>query len=239
MKGILSVVSELVDEYWPESTLGVILSTLAKTGLEVASGIVNMPEDLVNQFVSWFNDPQNPNKIPILGPLGERIGVTTADFIQNPSLDSSVQMFAAYSEAFLTAYGAYQLTSSNVAASGYNVNDTFRGGKFREITLKPGTQLQRVFQEGVNDPVGSFTTRGATVRRISSTASSDTAIQELGLKETSQVRPNRLTTLELTKPTPAKIGFIKGGGENAIQVVIDRANLGNIRQIPGSTIILK
>ena len=114
--------------------------------------------------------------------------------------------------------------------SGFDPTSTFRGGKFREIILKPGTRLERAFEEGVNGPLSPYTTRGATARRITSTKS---AVYELGLEKTSGVRPNTVTTLEVTRPIKVKVGFVKDGGKRAVQYVIDPkdATSGAVREI--------
>jgi hypothetical protein len=114
------------------------------------------------------------------------------------------------------------------AESGFDPTSTFRGGKFREIILKPGTRLERAFEEGVNQPFSPFTTRGATARRITST---EGAINGLGLRNTSGVRPNTVTTLEVTRPIKVKVGFIKDGGKRAVQYVIDPKDKNSLREI--------
>lgn len=48
----------------------------------------------------------------------------------------------------------------------FNVGETFTNGRFREITLKPGTELDRAFQKGVNSPKSPFVTRGSTSQRV-------------------------------------------------------------------------
>ena len=100
----------------------------------------------------------------------------------------------------------------------FDIASTFRNGKFREITLKPGTVLERAFEEGKNSPIGTFLTRGSTARNINSTQE---AVVKLGLKGTSNLSPNTISTLEVTAPIKAKIGFIEGGGTRAVQIVID------------------
>jgi hypothetical protein len=122
--------------------------------------------------------------------------------------------------------------SAGAVRGNFDVTSTFRDGRFRDITLQPGTQLERAFQEGVNDPIGSFMTRGSTAHRITSTNS---AVNELGLRGTSNVNPNRLTTIEVTQSTPAQIGFIDSAGSRSTQIVVNRNNLSNLRRVPGTT----
>jgi len=123
-----------------------------------------------------------------------------------------------------------------VVDESFDVANTFRGDKFREIILKPGTLLVRVFKKGVNRAVGRFTTRGNTAKRLTST---EAAITELGLEGTSNIKPNRITTLEVLETIKAKAGFIEGGGKKAFQIVLDRSDLGKVRRVPRSTRILK
>jgi RHS repeat-associated protein len=111
-KYILGLLNQLFNEYQPESALGVILSTLFGTALEIANGIMNTPEALIDQFIDWLNDPLNPWKIPIAGPIAESIIDTTVAFYQNPSVDTFVQMWGAWGEGFLTAFGAYELAKA-------------------------------------------------------------------------------------------------------------------------------
>jgi RHS repeat-associated core domain len=118
----------------------------------------------------------------------------------------------------------------------FDVADTFRNRKFREITLKSGTLLDRAFQEGANRPIGSFTTRGSTTKRLTST---EAAIKELALEGTSNIKPDRIVTLEVLESTKAKAGFINGGGKNAFQIFVDRSDLDKLRVVPGSIRVLE
>jgi hypothetical protein len=101
-----------------------------------------------------------------------------------------------------------------------DLSTTFRGERFREIALQPGTRLERAFEEGATAPVGSFTVRagGAASRNLTS---SEAAVIELALGETSGAVPTHVSLLEVTAGTGARIGFIEGGGKNAIQIVVE------------------
>jgi hypothetical protein len=114
---------------------------------------------MIDQFMDWFDDPLNPNKIPILGPLGKRIGTTTADFVQNPSVDTFVQMWGAWGEGFLATLGGYELAKGVIrpvkttptvledlrAAAGRAVKEvgTGKGGAY-------GTRVHSAFEREVN-----------------------------------------------------------------------------------------
>ncbi|MDA0739889.1 MAG: hypothetical protein O2999_08580 [Nitrospirae bacterium] len=128
---------------------------------------------------------------------------------------------------FLPNFGA------TVKVGGEAFENTFRNGRFKEITLNPGTRLDRVFEEGVNNPIGSFTTRGVTSSTLTST---EAAIRQLAI---TGARPNRLTSLEVTRTTRAKVGFIEGGGKNAFQIVIDPSDFGNLRELKETIKILR
>jgi len=65
------------------------------------------------------------------------------------------------------------------------------------------------------------------------------AVDELALSGTSDIRPNRIVGLEVTEPIRVKIGPIADGGNRAFQIVVDRADLGALRQILGSTRVLE
>lgn len=126
--------------------------------------------------------------------------------------------------------------SAPKAGSGFDPTPTFRDGKYREVTLKPGTKLPRAYQEGVNKPVSPFMTDAATAQRITGP---DAAIEQLALKGTSDVRPDRIVTIEVTREIKAKVGYIEGGGEEAVQYVVDPNDLGALRVVPGSERTLK
>ena len=108
---------------------------------------------------------------------------------------------------------------------------TFQAGKFREITLQPGRMLERAFEEGVSRGVGQSTVRpgGVASRRLTSGVA---ATRELALAETSGAIPTAVSTLEVTEAVTARIGFIKGGGKGAIQIVVrEPAALREIRAL--------
>jgi RHS repeat-associated protein len=140
-KYILGLLNQLFNEYQPESALGVILSTLFGTALEIANGIMNTPEALIDQFIDWLNDPLNPWKIPIAGPIAESIIDTTAAFYQNPSVDTFVQMWGAWGEGFLLGYGAYEVAKGVTGAgkggtASVSETDVYSRPKPRKSTLQ-------------------------------------------------------------------------------------------------------
>ena len=94
--------------------------------------------------------------------------------------------------------------------------------------MTPFSKIQRVFEEGVTKAKGAFNTRGATAQRIKKT---EDAIIELNLGTTSGAKPNFISTFEVKSPTRAKIGFVEGGGKNAIQIFIDKKDFENLIEI--------
>ena len=111
----------------------------------------------------------------------------------------------------------------------FNVGETFTNGRFREITLKPGTELDRAFQKGVNSPKSPFVTRGSTSQRVTNT---EEARSVLALEGTSDVFPDTVTKLRVEESTRALIGPIKDG--NGFQIVIDPNDLPKVIEIPGA-----
>jgi RHS repeat-associated protein len=104
---------------------------------------------------------------------------------------------------------------------------TARNEKLRKIILKPGKLLQRAFEEGVNAPIGSFTTRGRTASMITST---EDAIRILALEGTSNVRPNRIATLEVLEEIKAFGGFIKNSSDtNAFEIIIRKSDFNKLK----------
>ena len=124
------------------------------------------------------------------------------------------------------ALGAPGVNSAMVHGAGkatgkaFDVADTFVGGKFRDVTLKAGTVLERAYEVGKNSALGQFMTRGRTTQAITST---EMAINILALKGTSNLRPNKMAQLELLQDIPAKIGFIEGSSmKNGFQIYLDK-----------------
>jgi len=115
----------------------------------------------------------------------------------------------------------------------FDVRTTFRDGRYREITLQPGTELGRAFQTGVNGPKGHFVTRGRTSELVTSTES---AQDVLALRGTSNIKPDTATKLQVNEPVRALIGPILGGRGN--QIVIDPRDLSKITEILGARRVL-
>jgi len=79
---------------------------LLKALTDLGYGIVSSPEAFVMGIMDFVQDPLNPVKIPILGPLGEALGVTTAMALEDPNAVTISQAVGAYAEAFLLVAGA-------------------------------------------------------------------------------------------------------------------------------------
>ncbi|MGE4234716.1 MAG: hypothetical protein AB7F43_15510, partial [Bacteriovoracia bacterium] len=142
-------------------------------------------------------------------------------FSQHPSVGTGVAV--GLDTAALVAPGissAMTHAAGNAAGRAFEVADTFAGGKFKNITLKAGTILQRAYEAGKNTPLGQFMTRGRTAEAITS---SQKAVDILALKGTSNIMPNRMAQLEILQDIPAKAGFIEGSSiKNGFQLHIDR-----------------
>lgn len=126
---------------------------------------------------------------------------------------------------FVDQSGSIALTETS---KGFDIIHTFRGNKYKEIILKPGTILERAYKQDITRPISNFTTRGATARRL---ISIETTIDELGLRGTSHVRPDRVAILEVMRPIKVKVGFIQNGGKRAVQYVVDSKDWGALRHI--------
>lgn len=111
----------------------------------------------------------------------------------------------------------------------FDVRDTFTNRHYREITLQPGTELDRAFQQGVNSPKSPFLTRGATADRVTST---EQARSVLALEGTSDVFPDTVTKLRVEDPSRALIGPISGG--EGFQIVVDPRDLSKIVEVPNA-----
>ena len=86
-----------------------------------------------------------------------------------------------------------------------------------------------------NKSIGSFTTRGRTASKITST---EGAISILALEGTSNLRTNRVVTLEILEQIEAFAGFIKNSNvRNAFQIIIDPKDFDKLREF--STRILE
>jgi len=159
---------------------------------------------------------------------------------KTPSLGYCVPM---YGGAFEQSYGWYINKQSfefgvvpNKPIGGFgfdefnfDVRDTFTNGRYREITLQPGTELDRAFQQGVNGPKSPFLTRGTTAEQVTST---ERARSVLALEGTSDVFPDTVTKLRVEQGSRALIGPIKDG--QGFQIVVDPRDLSKIIEIPNA-----
>jgi len=103
---IFGDISEQLELWAPTNPGLIVVATLLKTVADVGYGISSTPFALWQQVEDFIDDPLNPNKIPILGPLGEFLGTTTAMAVEDPSLYTISQAVGAYSEAFLLVAGS-------------------------------------------------------------------------------------------------------------------------------------
>ena len=102
-QAVFGYISEQLEQYAPTNPVLQVAATIVKTVSDLGYGISSMPEAMAQQVVDWVNDPLNPNKLPIFGPLGEALGTTTAMVIEDPNLYTISQAAGAYSEAFLVS----------------------------------------------------------------------------------------------------------------------------------------
>ena len=101
---------------------------------DLGYGISSGPEAMAQQVVDWVNDPLNPNKVPILGPLGEALGTTTAMVIEDPNLYTISQAVGAYSETLLLVVGGAKI--------GKGVKARFNGTKKGAPCFIAGTLVE-------------------------------------------------------------------------------------------------
>lgn len=111
----------------------------------------------------------------------------------------------------------------------FDVVDTFANRKHKEVLLKSGVELDRVFQKGVNGPKSPFVTRGNTSRSLIST---EKARKVLALEGTSNVLPDTVTKLRVNESVRALIGPIKD--RDGFRLVIDPNDLSMVTEIPGA-----
>ena len=122
-QAVFGYISEQLEQYAPTNPVLQVAATIVKTVSDLGYGISSGPETMAQQFVDWVNDPMNPNKVPVLGPLGEALGTTTAMVIEDPNLYTISQAAGAYSEALLLVAGGARAGSAikarfNVAKKG-------------------------------------------------------------------------------------------------------------------------
>jgi hypothetical protein len=129
--------------YAPDGLLDAIGITILSTLNTVVVGILNSPHDIANQIYDFVHDPLNPNKIPILGPLGQAIGLTTAMAFDNPNAVTISQAIGAYSSGVLTALGGSAIKGRLNSPKGGGVQTLYRGVR----TSHPG------FKNAVNGVV--------------------------------------------------------------------------------------
>jgi len=104
---VLGYLSNKIDQHMDKGTHGtgiIYAATAVKTLLTVTKGIVDSPKDIANQCLGFAKDPKL-EKLPVLGPVGVNLGVSSARFIEKPNLETGSQAFGALSGAFLTTVG--------------------------------------------------------------------------------------------------------------------------------------
>ena len=129
----------------------------------------------------------------------------------------------------VAALGSNKAAGFGFEQFNFDVKTTFKNGQYREITLNPGTELDRAFQQGVNSPKSPFVTQGTTAGKLTSTEESR---RVLAIEGTSDVFPDTVTKLRVEKPTRALIGPIKDG--DGFQIIIDPRDLSKVIEIPNA-----
>ena len=108
-KDILEDILAYFDGLAPDSVLGRLLATGGKTLAVLAYGIYNTPVELVNQCMDFMGNP-SLSTIPILGPLGQYIGESTAQAVISPNADTISQAVGAWCAGTTTALGGAAIT---------------------------------------------------------------------------------------------------------------------------------
>jgi hypothetical protein len=85
---------------------GTPLGAGAITGVRMVTtigiGIIDQPKQIAEQTVTYLQDPTKLENLPILGEVGKNLGVSAANFVENPNFETGLQAFGAVSQAFLT-----------------------------------------------------------------------------------------------------------------------------------------
>jgi RHS repeat-associated protein len=79
--------------------------------LTLVEGALFAPDTIIQEAIDWVQDPLNPDKIPILGALGQEIGESTAAAWDDPNALTISRAVGAYSHAVLLALGPKALKS--------------------------------------------------------------------------------------------------------------------------------
>jgi len=114
------------DDFVPDNKLQAVLAAGGKAFAVLAYGIYTSPVELVDQCVE-FAENKSLKTIPILGPLGQQIGETTAEAVLNPNADTISRAVGAYCAAGLTIAGG--------ASVGRAISST-RAGQAVESSLR-------------------------------------------------------------------------------------------------------
>ncbi|HEX3036340.1 MAG TPA: RHS repeat-associated core domain-containing protein [Thermodesulfobacteriota bacterium] len=215
--------------------------------IDPAPGILTDPQSW-NRYSYTLNnpykyiDPDGEAAVNVQGiinlntQLRNKLGFVP-NFILDILLPSDPESLVTSSLPGPQALGTGVISSSSKGTFEAFARSTFKNERFRKVVLKSGKLLDRAFQEGKNKPIGSFTTRGQTTSKIMST---EKAISILALEGTSNLKPDRIVTLEVLEEIEAFAGFIKNSSEkNAFQIVISPNDVNKLRIIEGSERILK
>ena len=143
----------------------IIGMTVAKTAYDVVQGVVTSPYAVFCQCCDWFQDPLNPNKIPILGPLGQAIGEGWAAAYETGSFEDYSKAVGNTAFGVATALGgaaAYRGAMGGGAAPkriGYHATDPEVVPIIEKEGFKNGTAPGRLGANGVyvnNTPEGAI-----------------------------------------------------------------------------------
>jgi len=102
---------KIANSYTPTSTTGQVLATGAYTLGKAAFSGLTLPLELASETVTFAQDRKREN-IPVFGPVGTAIGQTTAEFAENPTIESGARMVGAYSGGALLAAGGAEVASA-------------------------------------------------------------------------------------------------------------------------------
>jgi hypothetical protein len=112
MQAGLGYLSDLLASASPTNPVTMAAFAILKAFVDLGYGVVSSPEALVVQILDFVQDPLNPVKIPVLGPLGEALGVTTAMMLEDPNAVTISRAVGAASEAFLLIAGPVRTGSA-------------------------------------------------------------------------------------------------------------------------------
>jgi len=107
---------KIADSYTPTTTAGQAFATALHTVGKVSFEAAKLPMELASETVTFAQDRRAEN-IPIFGPVGTAIGQTTAEFMENRTIENGARMVGAYSGGALLAAGGAEVASAMRGAS--------------------------------------------------------------------------------------------------------------------------